>query len=190
FFGRRVFQVATLRTAEIPAAAALPRLAAWFHALRGSAANVSLGLAALLALATGWLLFRTRLGYALRAVGLNAPAAEYGGIAIGRTEIVALAISGAVAGLGGVNYVLGYKHFFELGFSAGTGFLGIAVALIGRNHPIGVIVAALLFGALSHGGLVINERVPKELVEMLEALVILCAIAVQEATRRAARALR
>ena len=190
FFGRRVFQVATLRTAEIPAAAALPRLAAWFHALRGSAANVSLGLAALLALATGWLLFRTRLGYALRAVGLNAPAAEYGGIAIGRTEVVALAISGAVAGLGGVNYVLGYKHFFELGFSAGTGFLGIAVALIGRNHPIGVIVAALLFGALSHGGLVINERVPKELVEMLEALVILCAIAVQEATRRAARALR
>ncbi len=190
FVGRRVFETATVRTAMIPAAAQIPRFDAWLPALRGSPANVSLILAVLLALAVGVLMFRTRLGYAIRAVGFNPTAAEYGGIAIGRTQTVTLAISGALAGLGGVNFVLGYKHFFELGFSAGAGFLGIAVALIGRNHPIGVIVAALFFGALSYGGLVINQRVPKELVEMLTALVILFAIAVQQVMERLARGLR
>ncbi len=190
FIGRGVFETATVRTALIPAAAQLPRFDAWIAALRGSPANVSLVLAILLALGVGYLMFRTRLGYAIRAVGFNPGAAEYGGIAIGRTQTVTLAISGAIAGLGGANFVLGYKHFFELGFSAGAGYLGIAVALIGRNHPLGVIVAALFFGALSYGGLVINQRVPKELVEMLTALVILFAIAVQQVMERAARSLR
>jgi simple sugar transport system permease protein len=190
FVGRRVFEIATVRTLQIPAAAELPRFDVWLPALRGSPANVALILAVLLALAVGYLMFRTRFGYAIRAVGFNPGAAEYGGIAIGRTQTITLAISGAVAGLGGVNFVLGYKHFFELGFSAGAGFLGIAVALIGRNHPLGVIVAALFFGALSYGGLVINQRVPKELVEMLTALVILFAIAVQQVMERAARSLR
>jgi simple sugar transport system permease protein len=128
-------------------------------------------------------------GYELRAVGLNAPAAEYGGISIGRTHTLAMALSGALAGLGGVNFVLGYKHFFEQGFSAGAGFLGIAVALIGRSHPLGVVLAALFFGALSYSGLVINERVPRELVEMLQGLVILCAISTHEVLVRAARRL-
>jgi simple sugar transport system permease protein len=123
-------------------------------------------------------------------VGLNAPAAEYGGISIGRTQVLAMALSGAVAGLGGANFVLGYKHFFEQGFSGGAGFLGIAVALLARNHPAGVIVAALFFGALSYGGLVINQRVPKELVEILQALVILFAICAQQVVERRARRMR
>jgi simple sugar transport system permease protein len=190
FFGRSVFQVATVRTAEIPPAAALPRFDGWFPELRGSAVNVSLLLGVVLLVFAGWLLFRTRLGYEIRAVGQNPGAAEYGGIPIGRTQIKALAWSGAIAGLGGVNFVLGYKHFFEMGFSAGAGFLGIAVALVGRNHPIGVAIAALFFGALSYGGLVINVRVPKEIVEILVALVILLAIVVQQVVERAARGLR
>ena len=78
-----------------------------------------------------------------------------------------MTLSGALAGLGGTNFVLGYKHYFELGFSGGAGFIGIAVALLGRNHPLGVVVAALFFGALSYGGLVVNQRVPRELVEVL-----------------------
>jgi hypothetical protein len=130
------------------------------------------------------------IGFELRAVGLNAPAAEYGGVSIGRTQVVAMALSGALAGLGGVNFVLGYKHYFELGFSAGAGFLGIAVALLGRNHPVGVVVAALFFGALSYGGLVINQQVPKELVEVLQALVILLAISAQVLVQRLARRMR
>jgi simple sugar transport system permease protein len=190
WIGHAVFETATVRTAEIPAAATLPRLGAIFPALHGSPANVSL----LLALAAAWgahlLLFRTRLGFELRAVGLNPAAAEYGGIAAGRAQSLAMALSGAVAGLGGLNYVLGYKHYFELGFSAGAGFLGIAVALLGRNHPVGVIAAALFFGALSYGGLVVNQRVPKELVEALQGLVILFAICSQQALERVARKMK
>jgi simple sugar transport system permease protein len=85
--------------------------------------------------------------------------------------------------------LLGYKHFFEHGFSGGVGFLGIAVALVGRNHPVGVVLAALVFGVLSHGGLAINQRVPKEFVEILEAIVILLAIGLQQVVERYARRL-
>src|SRR5262249_8959436 len=130
---------------------------------------------------------RTRLGYELRAVGLNPPAAAFGGVSLGRAQITAMALSGGIAGMGGSNFVQGYKHFFELGFSGGTGFLGIAVALLGRNHPVGVVIAALFFGALSNGGLAINERVPKELVEVLQAIVILLAITSQQIVERAVR---
>jgi simple sugar transport system permease protein len=87
-----------------------------------------------------------------------------------------LALSGALAGLAGTNFVLGYKHYFESGFSSGLGFMGLAVALLGRNHPVGVVLSALLFGLLSHGALVINTMVPKELLEIVQAVVILSVI--------------
>jgi len=187
YLGRGVFQPATVRTAEIGAAATLARLDTWWPALRGSPANLSLALALLAAAAVGVLLFRTRFGFEVRALGLNPAAARYGGVPVGATQVRAMAISGALAGLAGTNFVLGYKHFFELGFSAGAGFMGIAVALLGRNHPVGVILAALFFGALSHGGLTISQRVPKELVDVLQAIVILLAICVQQVVERTAR---
>jgi simple sugar transport system permease protein len=189
FIGRGLFMPATVRTAEIGAGAQLARLSLLVPALKGAPVNLALVLALLAAAAVQVLLFRTRFGYELRAVGLNAPAAEYGGVRLGRAQIAAMAISGALAGLGGTNFVLGYKHFFELGFPGGVGFLGIAVALVGRNQPLGVVIAALVFGALSHGGLAINQRVPKELVDILEAIVILSAIGVQTAMQRIARRL-
>ncbi len=187
YLGRGVFQPATVRTAEIGAGAMVPRLEAWWPALHGSPANLTLLIGLITALAVNVLLFRTRLGYELRALGLNAPAAQYGGVPLGVTQVKAMAISGAIAGLAGMNFVLGYKHFFELGFSAGSGFLGIAVALLGRNHPLGVVLAALFFGALSYGGFAINQRVPKELVDVLQAIVILLAICVQQVVERVAR---
>jgi len=190
FIGRFVFEPATVRTATVGAGAEIARLDLLLPALHGSPVNLSLLLALLVVAGTNLLLFGTRLGYELRAVGLNATAAEYGGVSIGHTQVVAMALSGALAGLGGVNFVLGYKHYFELGFSAGAGFLGIAVALLGRNHPVGVVVAALFFGALSYGGLVINQQVPKELVEVLQALVILLAISAQVLMERLARRMR
>jgi simple sugar transport system permease protein len=187
WFGRGLFQTATVRTREIAANAALPRLEGLFAALRGAPVNFSLLLGLLLAAGVGLLLFRTRLGYELRAVGLNAPAAEFGGVGIGGAQVTAMALSGAIAGLGGTNFVLGYKHYFELGFTGGAGFIGIAVALLGRNHPLGVLVASLFFGALSYGGLVVNQRVPRELVEVLTALVILFAISARPLLERLAR---
>jgi simple sugar transport system permease protein len=190
YLGRPHFQAATVRTAEIGAGAQLARLDALVPWLKGSPANLSLLIGALACVAIGVLLFRTRLGYELRAVGLNAPAAEYGGVRVGQTQALAMALSGAVAGLGGTNFVCGYKHYFELGFSGGAGFLGIAVALIGRNHPAGVAAAALFFGALSYGGLVINARVPKEIVDVLQGLVILLAITLHVVFERLLRRMR
>jgi general nucleoside transport system permease protein len=162
----------TLHTAEIRSGA-LPRLSDMSSAFQGSAANVTILLATLAAIAFGWFLFRTRRGFELRAVGLQPRAAEYAGVHVGSVTWRALAISGAIAGIGGLNYVLGYKHYYEEGFATGAGFLGIAVALVGRSHPVGVCLAALLFATLSQGGLAVNALVPKQMVDVLQAVVIL-----------------
>ena len=165
-------------------AGALPRLSDVGTAFHGSAANATILLALATAVAVWWFLFRTRAGYDLRATGLAPDAAEYGGISVPREHFRALALAGALAGLGGVNYVLGYKQYYEEGFAAGAGFLGIAVALVGRNHPAGVPIAALLFATISQGGLAVNAIVPKQMVEVLTAVVIIAvAVTVPEVQR-------
>ncbi|HEX8691156.1 MAG TPA: ABC transporter permease [Longimicrobium sp.] len=170
----------TLHTPEIHAGA-VPRLGGPFT---GSAANWTILLALVAAAAAWWYLYRTRRGYELRAVGLQPEAAEYGGVKVGRVWLRAMALSGALAGLGGVNYVLGYKLYYEDGFAGGAGFLGIAVALVGRNDPVGVVLAALFFATLSQGGLAINAVVPKQMVEVLQGVVILAvAVSVPEVRR-------
>ncbi|HTK50192.1 MAG TPA: ABC transporter permease [Gemmatimonadaceae bacterium] len=162
----------TLHTPPIRSGA-LPRVAGVLPAFHGSAANATLVLAIVTAAALGWLLFRTRRGFELRAVGLQPRAAEYAGVSVARITWQALTLSGAIAGLGGLNFVLGYKQYYEEGFATGAGFLGIAVALVGRSHPFGITVAALLFATLSQGGLAVNALVPKQMVDVLQAVVIL-----------------
>jgi ABC-type uncharacterized transport system permease subunit len=170
----------TLHTPDIHAGG-IPRLGGPFT---GSAANWTILLALAAAAAVWWYLFRTRRGYELRAVGLQPDAAEYAGVRVGGVWLRAMAVSGALAGLGGVNFVLGYKGYYEDGFAGGAGFLGIAVALVGRNDPVGVILAALFFATLSQGGLAINAVVPKQMVEVLQGVVILAvAVAVPEVRR-------
>ncbi|MDQ3698348.1 MAG: ABC transporter permease [Gemmatimonadota bacterium] len=173
----------TLHTPEMRAGS-IPRLSDFIGALHGSSVNVSLFVALAAAVAVGWFLFRTRGGYELRATGLQPDAAEYGGVRVGSVWIRTLALSGMLAGLGGINYVLGYKHYYEEGFAAGSGFLGIAVALVGRNHPVGVVLAALLFATLSQGGLAIHALVPKQMVEVLQGIVILAVAACVPEVRR------
>ena len=112
------------------------------------------------------------------------------GIAAERRGTTPARISGMLAGLGGVNFVLGYKHYYEEGFAGGAGFLGIAVALVGRNHPAGVVVAALFFATLSQGGLAVNALVPKQLVEVLQGVIILAVAASVPEVRRAIAASR
>ncbi|MDP9177788.1 MAG: ABC transporter permease [Gemmatimonadota bacterium] len=173
----------TLHTPEIHAGS-VPRLDEFIPAFHGSAANLTIIVAILAAVAVWFFLFRTRRGYDLRAVGLQPDAAEYGGVNVGGVWFRALTLSGAIAGLGGINYVLGYKHYYEDGFAGGSGFLGIAVALVGRNHPLGVILAALFFATLSQGGLAIHAVVPKQMVEVLQGVVILAvAMSVPEVRR-------
>ena len=174
----------SLHTPEIRSGA-VSRLSDVFPAFHGSAANWTLVLALAVAAWCAWFLFRTKRGYELRAVGLQPDAAEYGGVDVGTVRWRALTLCGALAGLGGVNFVLGYKHYYEDGFATGSGFLGIAVALVGRNNPFGVIVAALLFATLSQGGLAVNALVPKQMVEVLQAVVILAVATAVPAVRLA-----
>jgi len=138
--------------------------------------NLAFPLALIVCLLVYLFLWRTRWGYEIRATGANPAAAQYGGIATGRQVVLAMSISGALAGMVAVNEVLGYRYRYYDGFSAGYGFTGIAVALLGRNHPVGVILASLLFGALLRGGLFVDiftEHVSKDLVMVLQGIIIL-----------------
>lgn len=123
-------------------------------------------------------LWRTKWGYEIRATGANPTAAEYGGISVKKQIILAMAVSGALAEMVAINEVLGHRYRYYEGFSSGVGygFTGIAVALLGRNHPFGVLLAAIFFGALTRGSLFVDiftDKVSKDLVQVLQAIVIL-----------------
>jgi simple sugar transport system permease protein len=138
--------------------------------------NLALPLALLAALAVWVLVWRTPWGYGLRVVGSNPDAAAYAGIDQGRRIIAAMAISGALAAGIAVNELLGSQDKLILNFTGGAGFTGIAVALMGRNHPVGVLLAALLFGALAQGGSELAFEMPdlpRETVMVVQGLVIL-----------------
>jgi simple sugar transport system permease protein len=179
----------TVRTAEIGSGAVLPRLDGLLPAMRGSAVNASLLLAIVcVALAHVWL-HHTAGGLTLRAVGQGRRQAELLGIAPGRRILLAFALAGGFAGLVGTNFVLGYKHYYEDGFSGGIGFLGIGVALLARNEPLAVLPAALLFGFLSQAGFVVNALLPRELVEILTGVILLVFICADRlGDRRGSRA--
>jgi len=132
---------------------------------------------ALLACVGVWvLIWRSRLGYAIRATGHSAGAAEYAGIPVSRVVIITMAISGGLAGMMAINEILGVQHRTILNFTSGYGFTGIAVALMGRNHPIGIILASLLFGALYQGGAELDfefSTITREMVLLIQGLIIL-----------------
>jgi len=175
----------TLHTAAIPANTQLARLETFLPALRGAPVNLMLFLQLLFCAGCWLLLWRSRWGFEVRAVGLSPETARVSGIPVRRRMVQAMACSGALAGMAAANFVMGYKHYFEEGFTAAAGFKGIAVSLLGGNHPLGVIPAALLFGGLDRGGFAINALVPKEIVDIMQALVILLIIIfVQPTTRR------
>ena len=166
-----------LESAEIGAGAHIPHLGKF---IPGFPERIPLNVAFLLALLCCLLvylfLWRTKWGYEIRATGSNPFAAEYGGISIRKQIILAMAVSGALAGMVGINEVLGHRHRYYDGFSDNYGFTGIAVALLGRNHPVGVILAALLFAALQHGGIYVDgfsQNVTKDIVQVLQGIIIL-----------------
>jgi simple sugar transport system permease protein len=143
---------------------------------------------ALIACGLVWFyLWRTRWGYALRVFGHSETAAVYGGIAPTRTVVIAMSISGALAGLMSVNEIMGVQHRLLLNFPGGAGYVGIAVALMGRNHPAGIVMAAILFGALYQGGSELSFDVPtltRDIVVVIQGLIILVCGAFEHALRR------
>ena len=163
---------ATVHTPEISSSAQIARFDSLIGIFKGSPFNLSFLIALLCCAVMYYLTTKTPFGYKVKTLGLNRHAAEYARMNISRLIIASMTISGALAGLVGCNYVLGYKHYFELGFSEGAGYIGIAVALIARNNPWVIILVAFFFGVLEYGGLTINTLVPKELVTILQAILI------------------
>ena len=138
--------------------------------------NVSLFIALLAALAVTFFLWHTLAGYRLRAVGSSPGAAAYAGIDVRRQIVIAMAVSGALAGLVGMNEIAGVNGRLLLEFVSGAGFTGIAVSLMGRSHPLGIVLASILFGALFQGGAEVAFEVPgfsREMVVMLQGFIVL-----------------
>ncbi len=159
----------TAQTVVISPSAELPRI------LEPTQLSASIFVALLLAGLTYYILQRTTIGYEIRAIGLNPSAAEAGGISVGKGVVLALVISGAMAGLGGAGEVLGVHRRFIEGFSPGYGWDGLAVALVGGLNPVGILLASVLFGALRSGGMTMTRvsHVPLDIATILQALVIL-----------------
>ncbi len=136
------------------------------------------------------LVSRTSFGFELRGLGVNRDAAEFKGISIGATIIIVMAISGAIAGLGGISEVAGIHHRIQLDISPGYGFTGIIIALLGRYNPFGVVIAAVAFGALVNGStaMQVATGIPSALVEVIQGMtlvfVLIAAISVHYRIRR------
>ncbi len=167
--GPMEFQEGTARTREILPTAFLPRFLP--HPIRF---NWGFFIAIAAAVFVWWLLWKTIWGFELRTVGANPNAAKYGGMSVARNYVLAMFLSGGLAGLAGSTQVLGITHNMALGFSAGYGFDSIALALLGKSHPLGVTFAALLFGFLRSGGtrMMSIASIPVEIVSIVQSMVI------------------
>ena len=145
-----------------------------FSFFESSRFNISFFAAITAACIISFLLYRTVLGYEIRAVGFSPLAAENSGIKVGKSIIYAMFISGMLAGLGGASEVLGIHYSFKSGLSPGYGFEGIAVSLLANNNPIAIVFSGILFGALSNGGfnMDMSADVPQDIVIVIQALII------------------
>ena len=168
-------------TANFPASTHLPtfedmaQLLGFEKMFRSAPANVSFFIALLACVAVWYLIWRSPLGYEIRALGKSGPAARYAGVGSVKIIMITMMISGALCGLMAVNTTQGESERLILNFTEGAGFIGIAVALMGRSHPVGVFLAALLFGFLYQGGaeLALWTKIPREMIIVIQALVIL-----------------
>jgi len=180
------------QTANFAPGGQLPRLRefmAFFGIDIGSAPfNVSFFLALLMGVVVWVLIWRSRLGYEIRTTGTNPTAAVYAGVPHVRTIVVAMLISGGLAGMTALNIVMGQAHRVQVEFPGGAGFIGIAVALMGRSHPVGIVFAAILFGVLYQGGAELAFELPnisRDMIVLIQGLVILFAGALEHMFRPA-----
>jgi len=158
------------------AAAEMPRLGNWITVLGDTPLNISFFFAIIALVIYGVVMWRSSWGYKVRALGLNQHAAHYAGVKISAMIIIVMAISGALAGLGSVNSIMGSTHYLSLNFVGGAGFVGIAIALMGRQHPVGIFLSSVLFGALIQGGFDLSlekPNIPTETFIFIQGLIIL-----------------
>lgn len=170
----------TMRTEEISENDMLFPLSYLFPFFQGSSVNASFFIAIIISILTYVLIYKTKFGYKLRAVGFNELASKYIGLKTNTIILLAFFIGAGVTSIVGINFVLGYKGFYELGFSSNVGYTAIAVALLAKNNPFGVIFSSLLFAVLDYGGLSINQLVPKEIMFVVQGIVILSILSVDK----------
>ncbi|MBL8679639.1 MAG: ABC transporter permease [Myxococcales bacterium] len=163
---------AQVHTAPVSRGARIPSIEHVLPSLRGSALSYAVVLAVVVPFAARWYLDRTRGGLRIRALGASPQATRALGHSVLRTTVRTMALSGALSGLVGVHYVLGFKGYAEDGLGAGVGFAGIAVAMLGAGRPIATIMAAVLFGALAQGGLAVNAVVPSDTLLLAQSIVL------------------
>jgi ABC-type uncharacterized transport system permease subunit len=158
--------------ARTPLIAESARLPALFEGYR---VHWGLFIALAMAFVVWWLLWKTTLGYEIRTVGANSSAARYAGIHVQRIIVLTMTFSGFLAGLAGAIEVTGLNYRHELGFSIGYGFDAIAIALLGKTHPLGVVLAAFLFGAMRNGGTRMQflTQIPVDVISVIQALILL-----------------
>jgi ABC-type uncharacterized transport system permease subunit len=180
------FHTPNLRTDLFRGNAKIPDLGHLFGI--GSSVHLSwLLIGAFITAAIVWfMLKRTRLGYEARAVGASAGSARAGGISIGSVQIKLFALSGALAGLVGMQQLLGDKNYLPIGYEAALGFTGIAVAFLGRNSPVGIVLAAILWGVLARGetAVQIETSVPREFVIILQGILIISVVVTYQLAKR------
>jgi ABC-type uncharacterized transport system permease subunit len=170
----------TMRTVKLPDALMIPKLSEFIPAFQGSAVNLVFIFSIILAVLTYIFIYKTQFGYRLRAAGFNETASGYIGLNVKKIIIIAFVTGAGITAFAGLNYIFGYKGFYEFGFSGNIGFTAIAVALLAKNNPIGIIFSALLFGILDHGGLSVNQIVPKEIMLVVQGLIILAILSVDK----------
>jgi len=160
---------------------------AWFPGITTSGGEVYgfIVVSALVGLGYWFLLGRTRFGFDLRATGMSEPAAVASGVDVKRMVVASMLLSGGVAGLVGMPILLGASHSYGQDFPSGMGFTGIAIALLGRNHPIGVGFAAILWGFLDVSNQILDlEGIPKEIVTIMQGIIVLAVVVAYEVVRR------
>ncbi|MET0596835.1 MAG: ABC transporter permease [Mesorhizobium sp.] len=167
-------------------------LEAFGLSVRSAPLNISFLLALVMAVLVWALIWRTRLGYEMRTYGFSPKAARYAGISESRIIVITMMISGALAGMMALNPIMGDQHRVALDFVSGAGFVGIAVALMGRSHPAGIVPAAILFGVLYQGGAELAFEMPaisRDMIVIIQGLVILFAGALENMFRPAVQTL-
>ena len=162
----------TVRTQDLGEGARLPSLALLLPVFRGTAASLALVLALLLVAALPWWFARTSVGREMQLVGQGPTVCKIHGISVARRWIQAFALSGAAAALASTATVQGYKGYYEQGLGAGAGFAGLAVALVARGNPWAMLVTALVIGICEQGGLFANAYVPRELISVVIAVLL------------------
>jgi ABC-type uncharacterized transport system permease subunit len=166
-----------LQTPFLPRSTWLPIL------IQGTRFNVGIIIAAVAAIGVFFVLYKTILGYEIRASGANPRAAQNGGIDVSRSILAVGLISGGLAGLAGMVVVTGAQHLLAQNFSPGYGYQGIAVAALGTFHPLGALIASVLYSALSIGGQSLQRSaaaIPIELTYVLQAIIVLSVLIVQK----------